>query len=272
MKKHIILASLITGFLYLSGCEEKTITIPELSVGNRNVLVEELTGVRCQNCPDGAALLANLSNQFGNNLIVVSIHAAGFYSVPYPENMYDFRTASGTELADFIGTAQGFPAAAINRKLVPPETELYLPPTYWTGLIAEELKSEPQIGIFIESDFDPASRKLDVDVNLAAKSVLNGEHRLTVLITQDSIQDLQLVGPTKVYDYYHRHVFRTTLTQSTGNVIAEALNPDVVVHKLFSITLPPEWEAKHCNVVAYVHHGVNPDKEVLQVVEEHVIR
>ena len=35
--------------------------------------------------------------------------------------------------------------------------------------------------------------------------------------------------------------------------------------------LPADWEAKHCSVVAFVHHGVTPDKEVLQVEEVHVI-
>ncbi|MBK8192309.1 MAG: Omp28-related outer membrane protein [Lewinellaceae bacterium] len=272
MKNFTILSFAAAGFFFFSGCKEKPITIPELSVGGRNVLVEELTGVKCQNCPDGAALLNNLNNQFGGNLIVVSIHAAGFYSVPYSENKYDFRTPQGTELANFIGAAQGFPAASINRRLVPPETELYLSPSIWTGQIAEELKEEPTIGVFVETDFDPVSRKLDVAVNLAAESVLSGEHRLTVLITQDSIQDLQLVGTTKVYDYYHRHVLRTTLTQPTGNVIAETLSPSAVVQKQFSFVLPPDWEEKHCSVVAFVHHGIDPNKEVLQAAEEHVMK
>lgn len=272
MKKYQLLPLFALASLLFTTCKEKPITIPELSVGERRVLVEELTGVKCQNCPDGAALLNNLSNQFGENLIVVSIHAAGFYSVPYADNKYDFRTPEGTELANFLGTALGFPAASINRKLVPPETELYLAPGIWTGLIAQELKEEPSLGIFIESDFNPQNRKLEVSVNLAAETALSGEHRLTVLLTQDSIQDLQLVGTTKVYDYYHRHVLRTTLTQPTGNVIAEALTPDAVVNKQFSITLPADWDAKHCNVIAFVHHGTNPNKEVLQAVEEHIIK
>lgn len=47
MKK--LLPLLALAFL---GCEEKEITIPELSVGNHRVLVEEITGVKCSNCPE----------------------------------------------------------------------------------------------------------------------------------------------------------------------------------------------------------------------------
>ncbi len=272
MKKHSILVLTLLSALLFTTCSEKPILIPELSVGKRRVLVEELTGVKCQNCPDGAALLSNLSSQFGGNLIVVSIHAAGFYSVPYADNKHDFRTPEGTELANYLGTAIGFPAAAINRRLVPPETELYLPPTIWTGIIAEELQDAPTIGVFVETAFDPVSRRLDVDVNLAPEAELSGEHRLTVLITQDSIQDLQLVGTTKVYDYTHRHVLRTTLSQPTGNVIADPLRPSTVVKKEFSMVLPADWEEKHCSVVAFVHHGAGADRVVLQAAEEHVLK
>lgn len=254
------------------GCEEKPITIPKLSVGARKVLVEELTGVRCQNCPDGAAILANLGKQLGENLIVISVHAAGTYSVPYPENKYDFRTPKGTEMADYLGKPDGYPSASVNRRLVPPETVIYLGPNYWNGIIGEELSKAPAIGVFLETAFNAVNRQLDIDVNLTPEQDLSGEHRLTVVITQDSIQDMQLWGVDKIPDYTHRHVLREVVTQATGEVIAEPLTGTSVVKKHFTLTLPAAWDEKHCNVVAFVHRGGNPDKEILQAAEEHVVK
>lgn len=274
MRKYTLplLLLLLTGAFFWS-CEEKPIPIPRLSVGKRVVLVEEITGVKCQNCPDGAAILNNLSKQLGDNLVVVSVHAASNYSVPYTgESKEDFRTTKGTEMTNYVGTPEGFPAASINRRLIPPETEVFLGPNYWNGVIADELKKDPSIGVFLETNFNPVTRQLDVSVNLAPETTLSGEHRLTVLLTQDSIQDVQLWGVTKIYDYMHRHVLRDILTQSTGDVINEPLNSTSVVKRTYSTTLPAKWDEKHCSVVAFVHHGSNPDKEVLQATEAHVVK
>jgi hypothetical protein len=43
-----------------------------------------------------------------------------------------------------------------------------------------------------------------------------------------------------------------------------------VISKSFRVSLPEEWEAKQCAVVAYVHRGGDPVKDVLQAVEKHV--
>ncbi len=256
-----------------SSCEEKPVTIPELSVGERNVLVEELTGVQCPNCPDGAAKLTDLGKQLGDNLIVVSIHAANGYDEPYAESKEDYRIDKGKEIANFLGTTIGYPAAAINRRRLPNEPYLFLVPhTKWAKPIQDDIRLAPQVGIFLETNFDPVTRKLDIAVNIAPAADLAGEHRLTVLITQDSIQDYQKVGLNKVPDYMHRHVLREVLTQATGDVISEPLNTASVVKRNFTFTLPEKWEEKHCNVIAFVHHGTDPDKEILQAVEEHVIK
>ncbi len=256
----------------LQACKEVPVTIPELSVGDRKVLAEELTGVRCPNCPDGTATLVALSDQLGDNLVIVSIHAAPGYDAPYPENKYDFRTADGTALANFIGTASFYPTAAINRSVVPPETQPFLPRAIWSGIISEELAKPPVVGLFLNSEFDMVSRKLDIDVTIAPKTTLYGEHRLTVLITQDSIVDYQKKGLEKIPDYIHRHVLRDVLSQPTGDVLEESLTSTAAVTKTYSFTIPADWHEKHCSVVAFVHHGTTPDKEVLQVEEVHVIK
>ncbi len=268
--KHKLLFPLVAAAA-LQACKEVPVTIPELSVGNRKVLVEELTGVRCPNCPDGTATLVSLGQQLGDNLVVVSIHAAPGYDTPYPENKYDFRTDDGTALAGFLGQAAFFPTAAINRRLVPPETQPFLPRAIWSGIISEELNSVPTAALFMNTEFNAASRQLDVEVTIAPAGNLSGEHRLTLMITQDSIQDYQKKGLEKIPDYYHRHVLRDIITQPTGDVIEEALTSSSTVTKNYSITLPAEWKEKHCSVIAFLHHGTTPDKEVLQVEEKHVV-
>lgn len=281
MMKNILISAALASGLLLTGCTEELIyinpgggTTDPVDPGTltRSVLVEELTGVKCPNCPEGTATLVGLGQIHGKKLIVVSIHAAISYDSPYPESKYDFRTPDGTEMANFIGSPIGFPSAAVNRRIIPPDNEAYIPRTKWAGIIEEELAEAPLIDLRLNTTFNAATRQLTVTTDLIPVADLDGEHRLTVLITQDSIVDYQKVDLIKVSDYVHRHVFRDALTQATGDVIAEPLVADGKITKTFNYTLPADWNEKHCSVVAFVHHGTTPDKEVLQAAEEHVVK
>ena len=65
-------------------------------------------------------------------------------------------------------------------------------------------------------------------------------------------------------------MLRDVVTRPTGDPITQSLSAGAVVSKSFQVSLPEKWEAKHCSVVAYVHRGGDPVKDVLQAVEKHV--
>jgi hypothetical protein len=82
--------------------------------------------------------------------------------------------------------------------------------------------------------------------------------------------DVQNDDNVIVKDYVHRHVLRDVVSRPTGDPITEPLLAGAVISKTFRVSLSEKWEAKHCSVVAYVHRGGDPVKDVLQAVEEHV--
>lgn len=273
--KKIFLLPAFASLLLWSACKEKPVEIPFLGVGTRRVLAEEVTGVACSNCPDGARTLVSLQNTFkseGRELIVVSIHAAGNFSKPYPNNLYDFRTSDGQALVNYIGALEGFPSAAIDRLLLPNETSTFINPhTRWEGVIRSEFGKDYGLEILLSNQFDPASRQLNIQADLVPDQTLSGDNRLSVLITQDSIVDLQNDNNVFNPNYIHRHVLRDVVTSAEGDAIAEPLVKGSIIHKNFSVALPVGWDERHCSVVAFVHRGGNPDKEVLQAAERHVI-
>ncbi len=116
--KNILYCFSLAALMFITACKEQPIIIPDLNVTGRTVLVEEITGVRCTNCPTGTQTLVAMQQQYGaDRLVVVSIHAAGPFSVPYT-NQEDYRSAEIQELADYIGQYFGFPTASIDRRLV----------------------------------------------------------------------------------------------------------------------------------------------------------
>ena len=109
--KKILLFTFLT--LSISACTEIAPVVPAL--GDRKVLVEEFTGVRCVNCPAGASELDNLRGIYGDRLVVVSVHA-GEFSPPFSDSRFDFRTPEGEALEKRLGAPLGYPTAVINRK------------------------------------------------------------------------------------------------------------------------------------------------------------
>jgi hypothetical protein len=255
----------------LPACEEKPLVIPELTVGNKRILVEEVTGANCPNCPEGARELNALQNQFGKeNILIVSIHAGGNLSAPITGSKFDFQTQDGYDLTSYIGTLFGLPCASINRIYDPIEETPFLIGG-WSARISQELDKDYGLGVFITNTYNESNRELDMKINIAPEVTIPGDLRLTVVITQDSIVDAQYDGQKLVPDYVHRHVLRDVVTKTDGDPLNVSLTANALITKLYSLKLPENWDPKHCFVVAYVHKSQGNDKEILQAAEAHAV-
>jgi hypothetical protein len=273
MKKLLFLLCPVA--LLFAACDEQPVPIPDpnLNVTGRNVLVEEVTGVRCPNCPDGSRALLGLQAQHGSSrVVVISVHAAGNFSVPYSSSLYDFRSPEIQEMANYVGSLEGFPTAAINRrKLTGEATPFITPSNRWGGEVLEDLGIDPSINITLHNDFDAATRKLNIKADLLADKDWGDSLRISVLITQDSIVDAQIDGSVFMQNYVHRHLLRDVVSAPSGDPIGEPLLLGSILSRTYEVALPADWDAKHCSVVAFIHYDGENSKEVLQVTEEHVI-
>ena len=170
-----------------------------------------------------------------------------------------------------IGPLEGFPSSAVNRRLLPNETSAFFSPHgRWEGVIRTDFAKDFGLDMFIDNEFNPTSRQLDINVDILPDQVQTEEIRISVLITQDSIIDLQNDKGVFNPNYVHRHVMRDMVTNVSGDVITEPFAIGSVIRKSYSVNLPQAWDEKHCSVVAFVHYGGTPNKEILQAAERHV--
>ena len=249
----------------IMGPIEDTTTV-DVTNQKRQVLIEEFTGVRCVQCPAGAVEIENLKLIHGDQLVAVSIHAGGF-APPFNESNHDFRTVEGEDLLNFLGQPFGYPSAVVDRKLFPDEFDLQLSKGQWPGFIADEKQIDPKVKIGLEVSFDGGTRKLDVDVTLFVQENITDEDvRLTVLITEDGIVDVQDTPDGKVEEYEHNHVMRDMFTSYDGNALTTPMLTGDEVIKSYSMTIPADWVVGNCHVVAFVNLG-GASKEVLQAHE-----
>ncbi len=266
-------------FLFTS-CDEKEVLIPEfvLPDSDRVVVIEELTGVRCPNCPGGSAELRRIKDQFSGNVAIVGIHS-NILANPFPNSKYDFRAPFNDELQDYLGLPIGKPSAYINRRFFPIENNRAIPTVgSWAGYVTQELESPSALDMDVLHEFNPETRELNISLSINAKSLLEGRYRLTVYLTESGIIDPQLDQTQGVIEeYVHNFVLRQVLTNVTGDVLPDVLNPDQPINRTFNFTIPEEdgwWNVSNMNAIAFVtsYDVENPDiREVLQAVQFDII-
>jgi hypothetical protein len=256
MKNALILLFI---FLFFS-CTEIAPIIPPL--GDKKILIEEFTGVRCVNCPAGASEIENLRATYGDRLIVISIHA-GDFAPPYSDSKFDFRTTEGNELEKLLGSPIGYPSAVINRKRFTNQNALQVFRTTWAGFTAKESSTPSVISLGFIKNYDANTRKLDIEVKLIPTTEISGDVRLSLALTESGIKDQQETPDGKKSDYTHKNVLRKMLTKFDGDVLV-GLKKGETTSKTFNFTLPPNWVADNCKLIAFVHKN-GTEKDVLQV-------
>lgn len=266
--------TLFTFFAILTfGCDEIVAPIDlQITPTGRRVLVEEFTGVRCVNCPEGSKKIKELIENeiYGDYVIPISIHA-GFFANPYDSSLYDFRTPQGSSLqTNLLGPVGGYPAASINRTIYPNETELPIALSKWAGYIIQDILELPKVEVDITPTYDSTSRQLSVTVDLDFSETVTTSLGISVMILENDIVDYQLTKNGKEHDYVHQHVLRTMLTNYAGESIAIGQTKAGSTPTFtYTFTLPTAWNADNCEIVAFVSQK-GTDLNVLQANKVHL--
>ena len=266
--------------IFFFSCKEELVLIPIIDDVDspRVVLIEELTGVSCPNCPVGTEKLIELKNTFGKNVVIVGVHGT-FLSWPTDHSNYDFRFEGAQNLENYLKPWLGKPAASFNR-IQYEEDELSISnPQLWGNYIQEELKKEHRINIDIVNEYNAETRTVDITLNVLPVSdfSLEEEARITVMILESEIEDAQEDANTIIDEYVHNHVLRDFVTEWNGNQIGKPLTDNVEEVFTYSYTIPEAeegdelWRPEHMEVVAFVHSNINGEKQVFQAAEKKII-
>jgi len=269
-----IIALCLIGF-FLGSCRENqpeyTLIKPEAS--ERTIVVEEFSGARCPNCPQGTQELENLRSIYGENLIIVTIHA-GDFAFKYNESAYDFTTQEGNALLDYLGNPVGYPSAVINRKPDDASQSFQYFSTKWSSLISEELSVPAKLDIEMKVSFDTDSRLALITVDVLPTEDINDPLYVSVLLKESEIIDPQADRAASsgiVLDYIHKNVLRVMLSEVKGDKVADEGRAFERVTKEYQYQLPPEegwWKAENISVVGFV---TTDAPRILQAREEKLL-
>lgn len=278
MKKfNIILALFISSILFFISCDKVDEPyLKPIGVNNdtipvqekiRKVLLEEFTGHKCPNCPEGTELAHNLKGVYGDQLILIAIHA-GFYAAPSSDPFQEnFQTAEGTEFNDFFQAAF-YPSGMVNR------TEYngakVMGKDDWESAISAIIDQAPDAGIVIANTYDPANRNLHCRLETSFFNNLDGTYNISAFLIESGIVAPQQSDTGIIMDYEHDHMLRASLNGTWGDLIGadgSATVGDVAVNE-YSFDIPEAFNADNCSIVAFIYDTSTYD--IIQADEEPV--
>lgn len=221
------------------------------------ILLEEFTGVSCNNCPTAAKRAEGYVQSRPDNIVVVGVHAGGF-SVPDAQHPADFRTDDGKDLFDFFQPI-GVPSGLFDRVDYPTSHSKLL--FDWDDTFNSRLAVEGNIEIGSTLSYDATTEEFKISINLAAVSSITAtELHLSAYLVEDGIISPQTQPDNSIKDdYEHNHVLRAAFGDAGvfGTKIG-ALAEGQVLSRTFTVkkdkyNKQPYWDPNNCSAIVFVY-------------------
>lgn len=242
---------------------DRLIYVKPAEVG-RAVLIEDLTGQRCINCPTGTDIINGIIQTYGeDNVIAVGIHS-GPLGFTGNSKRVGLMTDTGDEYYTYWanGTNLGQPSAIFNRKKGPSDNL-----NNWAAEVGLIISEKANLSIDITNAYDAKKRELTTKVGaFGVNGTVNG--KLQVWIVEDGIKAMQMMPDGSAnQEYIHNHVFRAAVNGTWGEEVT--VKKGETTSKDYSYVLPETWNAENISVVAFVYNKSGVENVAKKHIVEH---
>ena len=270
-----LIYGIVAALFVLASCEEVPVVITSGPGGGdttatvqKKVLIEELTGVSCPNCPAGTAALEAILTVFEGRVVSNAIHGQ-FLAQPTSSSIYDFRYDDARDLENELAPFLGKPAAVVDRVHFEDEDFQTVDNIgRWQSLVSQRLEEKAMVDIRLNVSYNESTRQASVEAEVEAVEDIEGIMRLMVLINESYLIDAQSNQTEIIPDYEHNHVMKEMLSAVQGDILAsEGMEAGEIISRSFSYTVPDEvngeWIPENMEIISFVTASFF-DGEVLQ--------
>lgn len=227
MKKSLLTIALVTIFgLGVMAQDTIVSTVPT----NKNVVLEEYTGVNCGYCPDGHRIANDIAEAHPGRVCLINIHQGNFAANTY-------TTQWGNALANQYNITS-YPNGTVNRG------SSALNPGQWTSASNTVLNQTSPVNIGAEGTLDWSTGELSLHIQLYYTGTTTATNMLNVAVLQNNVlgsQSGMSSNPSQVEgnQYRHMHMLRDLITGQWG---AEITNTSVgtLFDTIINYTIPAQ--------------------------------
>lgn len=252
---------------------------------DKKYLVEELSGVRCTNCPAGMEKLTDMNNngEFKDKLVIASIHVGTFAWVIEGYSKQDFVVSGSDQLLELIlGGDPGKPCASFDR-LDFRNGDGYLVANYnqWPSFVANARDSSAGTPVNIHATSAPSGEmdEYEIKIRLHYTEAVTDPQMLGIYLMEDNIRDAMEYTGFIDTNYIFKHVLRKYITPPTGKQILNdiTVGPGRTYEYTTKFKIDRSkaneamWVAENMKVIVFVNSGTPYKRKVYHAEEINLI-
>jgi len=230
----------------------------------KKVLIEEFTGVNCNNCPKGHQTMHDIEQSFGDSVIAVSIQNDNPLAKPF-HGYPDWRIEEGIQISQALGGSFAIPCASVDRVKYPGQNQVVLySRNAWKTYAAQEIHRSSPCNIELGVNYDPSSRKAIVHVKIHFLSDVDSSSNLSLMVIEDRLTAPQRLPDNSVdSNYVHRNTLRDMITPAMGSTTAASTEKGRVVIRDYEYQVPDDYNEEEVIFIAFVHY-IGAGQRILQ--------
>jgi len=247
MKKFALLSILICVFSIQTLFSQ---TYVSTDSQDKNVILEEFTGVNCPNCPQGHVVANQILEDHPGRAWVVGFHPFNSNYTTPGAGQPDFRRhhADSLYMTPYCGSSRFMPSAFINRRVY--NNERIQSRTVWANYTNQFLAEASPVNVGLATSYDETTKQLDILVEIYYTDDMTDLNTLNVLFSESGMVAYQSGGSA---NYIHKHVFRETFTAQWGDPISQQTTQGTFIQNTFTFdNSAEEYDMAECEVLAYV--------------------
>ncbi|MFA6260812.1 MAG: Omp28-related outer membrane protein [Bacteroidia bacterium] len=234
----------------------------------KEILIEDITGVSCPNCPEAAQIAAGIVSANPGRVNVMALYNTISSTLGYPidhppvKSQFDFRNILATEICQFVAVPGNLPNGYINRKKFTGKLDAVVPKEEWVSFSNAEIALTTPVNIEVHATYDNTTKDLVTDVTVTYTSNVSGDNYISMCILEDSVVDAQESkdpgsgAVTYLQDYTHRHILRDMYTASIGDLLNTSnsitLTRGRVIKRRYSKKVEKLVPYSHWKILAFV--------------------
>ncbi len=232
---------------------------------DHDVLLFDMTGVRCVNCPDAATIARRIADTLNpGRVVVVAIYpeAAGLGPNVWPWPGYDTMSNVYSEgINQFLGGVTQLPMGCVDQISV--SGSRFLQRATWVSNVNNRLAISTPVNIDLNTKWDLLNNRSRLEAKVTYTSAVSSKHLIFIGVTESHVIGKQSSNKGEILNYEHNHALRKLYTASTGDTLKADLTAGRVFEKHYYITPDKKWNAANMDAVVWVVDATT--KEVVQV-------
>ena len=225
---------------------------------NKNAILEEFTGVSCQNCPTGHTVAANILAANPGRAFVIAYHPSNSsFTTPYAGDP-DFRRSylNAFYSTPYCGSSRFMPSAFINRRQWS-GGERIQSRGVWSGYCDDIMAEASPANMGLSTNYNMATQEVTIIVEIYYTENMTDANHIYVMLAENDLVSQQSGGSSP---YTHKHTFREAYVAQWGDAITDPTTQGSLV------TLEYIWDASgsgyimdNCEVLAFIENQSNSE-------------